>query len=116
MGALLGDYEKVLKAAADPARARILKLLEIQEQCVSDLIAILGLAQSTVSAHLQCLVEAGLAEGRREGKWSYYSLPSRAFNCFAPPVLALLLGWLADDALVRADKRRLKTLGTKIPR
>lgn len=113
MGGSLHDYEAVMKAVADPMRARILKLLENRELCVRDLIGILGLAQSTVSGHLVSLVKAGLVEGRRHGKWSYYSLPTRVGNHFAPPILALLMGWLDDDAQVRADKRRLRALNAK---
>lgn len=110
MGESLRDYETVMKAAGDPARARILKLLDGRELCVRELIEILGLSQSTVSGHLSILKGAGLVTSRRDGKWSYYSLAGRAGNRFAPPLLALLMGWLDDDPLVRADKRRLKTL------
>jgi len=113
MGGSLQDYEAVMKAAGDPVRARILKLLDGRELCVCDLIEILGLSQSTVSGHLSTLKAAGLVTGRRDGKWSYYSLAGRAGNRFAPPMLALLMGWLDDDPLVRADKRRLKTIAAR---
>lgn len=109
----ISDYESVLKAAADPARARILKLLEGRELCVCDLIEVLGLSQSTVSGHLSLLKKAGMVKDRREGRWAHYSLSNRKTNPYALPLLALMLGWLDDDANVRADRRRLAALKAK---
>ncbi|MHB8792248.1 MAG: ArsR/SmtB family transcription factor [Thermoleophilia bacterium] len=109
----ISDYESVLKAAADPVRARILKLLEGQELCVCELIEVLGLSQSTVSGHLSLLKKAGLVKDRREGRWAHYSLSDKKTNPYALPMLALMLGWLDDDAAVRADRRRLVALQAK---
>lgn len=106
----LKEYEAVLKAAGEPARARILKLLEGRELCVCQLIEVLGLSQATVSGHLAVLKQAGLVIDRKEGRWAYYSLSDRLMNRYAPPMMALLMGWLDDDPLVRADKRRLASL------
>ncbi|MHB9053271.1 MAG: ArsR/SmtB family transcription factor [Thermoleophilia bacterium] len=103
----LPDYEGVLKAAADPARARMLKLLEGRELCVCELMEVLGLGQSTISGHLSLLKKAGLVSARKDGRWVYYSLNAGKSNQYARPLLALLPGWLEDDARVRADRRRL---------
>ena len=103
----LVDYEKVLKAAADPARARMLKLLEGREVCVGDIMDVMSLGQSTISGHLSLLKQAGLVESRRDGRRVYYTLSGRKSNPYAQPMLALMLGWLEDDSLVRADRRRL---------
>ncbi|NIM04216.1 MAG: ArsR family transcriptional regulator, partial [Armatimonadetes bacterium] len=43
---MLRDYEAVLKAAADPNRARILKMLEGGEMCVCQIVTALELSQS----------------------------------------------------------------------
>lgn len=109
----LNDYEAVLKAAGEPVRARILKLLHGGELCVCQLLDILGLSQSTISGHLAILKNAGLVRDRKQGRWAYYSLSDRMANQYAPPVMALLMGWLDDDPLVRADKRRLAALKAK---
>lgn len=114
-GLLLKDYERVMKAAGDPTRARILKLLEDGEMCVKDMIAVLGLGQSTISGHLSVLRDAGLIKGRKAGRWAYYSLAERQKSSYASPLMALLFNWLDDDALVRADKRRLAALRPKSP-
>lgn len=41
---------------------------------MADLVAELGLAQSTVSAHVGCLRECGLVAGRPQGRQVFYSL------------------------------------------
>ena len=55
----------VLKALADPARLRLLSLIQASpdgEACVCDLTAPIGLSQPTVSHHLRILTESGLLE------------------------------------------------------
>lgn len=102
------DLELVLKAAGDPTRTRILKLLERGGLCVCQVQAVLGLAPSTVSKHLTILKNAGLVEDRRDGKWIRYSLTAEERNPFAKPTLAMLRGPLDRDPAVVADRRRLR--------
>src|SRR5660398_5575 len=80
----LNDYEIVLKAAADPARVRILKLLGGRELCVYQLMELLALSQSTISGHLSLLKKAGLVNDRRDGRWVHYSLCDKKRNQYAP--------------------------------
>ena len=49
--------------------------LFLGEHRVVELVAHLGLAQSTVSQHLACLRDCGLVTSRAEGRSSHYSLP-----------------------------------------
>jgi DNA-binding transcriptional ArsR family regulator len=51
-----------------------LQHLTLGEHRVVDLVAHLGLAQSTVSAHLSCLREYGLVIARAQGRASVYTL------------------------------------------
>jgi ArsR family transcriptional regulator len=63
------------RALADPARLRLLGLIQAQpggEACVCNLIEPLGLAQPTVTHHLQVLHRAGLLEREKRGVWVYY--------------------------------------------
>src|SRR4030042_5853797 len=69
--------QKVFKTLADPARMRILALLEREELAVQERMDVLGMAQSRVSRHLGILREAGLLRDRREGTYVFYR--------FAPP-------------------------------
>src|SRR5271165_2396887 len=65
---------KWLRLLSDPARVRILLLLEKEELSVAELQAILGMAQSSLSTHLSQLKQAGLVEDRRTGKNILYRL------------------------------------------
>ena len=59
---------------SDPTRLSIVKRMAAGETRVGDLAGELGLAQSTVSAHVACLRDCGLVEGRAQGRSVYYSL------------------------------------------
>jgi ArsR family transcriptional regulator len=64
-----------LKVIADPARLRLLSLIQAQpghEACVCHLTEPLGLTQPTVSHHLKVLLRAGLVEREQRGSWAYY--------------------------------------------
>jgi DNA-binding transcriptional ArsR family regulator len=102
----LRDYESVLKAAADPTRVRILKILEGGEMCVCQVIAILSLGQSTVSKHLFLLRTAGLIKDRRDRKWVHYSLDRGSDSPYATRMLRNLHGWLNDDPVIAKDRER----------
>jgi arsenate reductase/ArsR family transcriptional regulator len=102
----LRDYESVLKAAADPTRVRILKILEGGEMCVCQVIAILSLGQSTVSKHLFLLRAAGLIKDRRDRKWVHYSLDRGSESPYATRMLRNLRSWLNEDAVVAKDRKR----------
>jgi arsenate reductase/ArsR family transcriptional regulator len=102
------ELEVALKAAGDPTRTRILKLLAGGELCVCQIQAVLGIAPSTVSKHLSILKFAGLVEDRREGKWIHYRISTAADNPHARGVLTLLAGALDREPRVLEDRRRLK--------
>ncbi len=69
---------KILRAAAEPNRLRILLLLKAEELSVAELQEILVMGQSTISTHLSQLRHAGLVEDRRTGKSSFYRLSASA--------------------------------------
>ena len=99
-------YESVFKAAADPTRVRILKILEGGEMCVCQIIAVLSLGQSTVSKHLFLLRAAGLIKDRRDRKWVHYSLERGSDSPYAARMLRNLRGWLNDDPVIAKDRER----------
>ena len=100
---MLRDYEAVVKAAADPNRVRVLKMLEGGELCVCQIVAALGLSPSTVSKHLSLLHAAGLVEERKTGRWVHFRLAEAKVNEYALPLLKLIRGWMRDDAAIQAD-------------
>lgn len=74
----------LFRSLADPARLAIVRHLALGEYRVVDLTAHLGLAQSTVSAHLACLRDCGLVTSRPQGRASLFALARpELFDLFA---------------------------------
>ena len=68
------DNAKVFKAFCDENRLRILELLRSGEKCACVLLDDLHITQSTLSHHMKILCDSGVVQGRKEGKWVYYSI------------------------------------------
>ena len=65
---------ELFKAMADPGRVRILMALDVQEMCVCDLAALLGVSESAASHQMRILRNMNLVRNRREGQVLYYRL------------------------------------------
>ena len=63
----------LFRSLGDPSRLAILAHLMLGEHRVVELTEHLGLAQSTVSAHLRCLLDCNLVQVRAQGRASIYS-------------------------------------------
>ncbi len=75
------ELVKVFRALGDPARQRMLALLEAGgEVCVSDLARHFDMAQPSISHHLRVLREAGLVTARKQGKEVHYALDAGALR------------------------------------
>ena len=68
----------LFRSLGDPARLAIVRRLAAGPARVVDLTRTLGLAQSTVSGHLACLRDCGLAAARPQGRASVWSLTQPA--------------------------------------
>jgi ArsR family transcriptional regulator, cadmium/lead-responsive transcriptional repressor len=88
---------KLFRGFADPTRLALLLALTDGERRVTDLVAQLGVAQSTVSGHLACLKDCGLVTDRPQGRAVYYRVAT-------PEVYGLLV----------AAERLLAKTGTAI--
>ena len=64
--------EKLLGAAGDSTRIKILLLLSEREMCVCELESALGLTQPTASHHLGVLEQADLVERSKKERWVFY--------------------------------------------
>src|SRR3954469_24970397 len=82
--AALSAASCMFRSLGDPTRLAILRHLGLGEHRVIDLTAHIGLAQSTVSAHLACLRDCGLVASRPQGRASLWSLDA------APELLDVL--------------------------
>ena len=66
----------VFKAFCDENRIRILRLLLSVEKCACKLLEELSISQPTLSHHMKILCDSGIVIGRKEGKWTHYSISS----------------------------------------
>jgi DNA-binding transcriptional ArsR family regulator len=79
--------DKIFQALADPSRRAIFESLTRGEAAVKDLTARFDISQPAVSQHLSALKEAGLVNGRRDGRCVYYRVEPRGMKP--------LINWIA---------------------
>jgi SAM-dependent methyltransferase len=105
------DLGALCRLLGDEARLRLLRVLTVERLNVTELTAVLGLAQSGISRHLGLLKEAGLVEESREGGYVFYAAASPNGNALRADVWTVLKNRFAEtagDAAVQADDARLK--------
>jgi ubiquinone/menaquinone biosynthesis C-methylase UbiE len=103
----MSRVSEIFRSLADPTRLRILRLLRAMELSVGELAQVLGQSQPRVSRHVKILIDAGLAERRKEGSWVFLSVGRAEL---AAPLFDLLDSWEdADggDPWATADVARL---------
>ena len=64
----------MFKARCDENRIRILKLLQSGEKCACVLLDDLQITQPTLSHHMKILCDSEIVVGRKDGKWTHYSI------------------------------------------
>jgi len=68
------ENAKIFKAFCDETRLKVLELLQSGEKCACVLLEKVNVKQPTLSHHMKILVESGIVNARKEGKWMYYSI------------------------------------------
>lgn len=112
MKALVG----LLRALADENRLRVLFALHQGELCACQLAALLRLAPSTVSQHMNILRRAGLVAAEKRGRWMYYRMADEEASAPAGKAMALLGAWREDaPAAIRRDRERLGAILRRDP-
>jgi DNA-binding transcriptional ArsR family regulator len=102
-----GVEDKVFQALADPSRRAIFESLTRGEAAVKDLTARFDISQPAISQHLAALKDAGLVNGRREGRCVYYRVEPRGMKP--------LIDWIAQYRAFWTDRvDRLTQLLDKI--
>lgn len=71
---------KIFHALADPSRRAIFESLTRGEVAVRDLTTRFDISQPAISQHLAALKDAGLVNGRREGRNVYYRVEPRGLK------------------------------------
>ena len=77
------DEEKtatVFKAFCDENRIRILDMLSTGEKCACRLLEEIDVTQPTLSHHMKILCDSGIVVGRKEGKWTHYSISQKGID------------------------------------
>ncbi len=103
----MSNAPEIFGCLADLTRLRILALLRAMELSIGEIAQVLGQSQPRVSRHVKILIDAGLAERRKEGSWVFLSLGPSAR---VAPLFALLDSWTAidgEDPWTIADAARL---------
>jgi ArsR family transcriptional regulator len=68
------DSALFFKALSDTNRLMIIDMLSCGELCACVILEKFNITQPTLSHHMKTLCDCGLVNGRKEGKWVYYSL------------------------------------------
>lgn len=85
------DYARLFKSLSDPNRLMILDMLSCGELCACVILEKFNISQPTLSHHMKILCDCNLVNGRKEGKWIYYSLnldTVQAFRAFFEKITA----------------------------
>jgi ArsR family transcriptional regulator len=83
MSTVAVDAERIAelgKALSEPVRVQMLDVLRRSAEpvCQCELVPLFEIPQSTLSHHVNKLVDAGLVTVERRHKWAYYSVPDDA--------------------------------------
>ncbi len=87
------------RSLGEPMRLKILRLLEVREMTVGQLVGQLHSSQANISKHLKVLVDAGILARRAEGTAAYYSIAD-------PVIIAVcdtVCNGLAEKLKIRAE-------------
>jgi ArsR family transcriptional regulator, arsenate/arsenite/antimonite-responsive transcriptional repressor len=109
-----GNSTKLFKALSDINRLRILKALQSRILCACEIRELLGLANSTVSQHLDVLKDAGFIIDQKDGRWVNYMINPRPNDVRINSVLSSLDFWINDENLVIKDKKTITVLDRNI--
>jgi ArsR family transcriptional regulator len=107
------EFIKVMKALSDPARVKIIKMLQQKTLCVCEIQTSLDKAQSTTSKHLKILEDAGLITYQKDGLWVNYKIADGGQSPFAASLIGNLRHWLNDDPEIREMAARLPEIDRK---
>ena len=107
----MDDLLKPLKTLGDESRVKMLWILEDRELCSCEIQEAVGLAQSTVSRHLQLLEDAGFVVSQKTGRWKHYR-----FHPHPMPLVQGLLSVLRLAAAANPEAHRMREQAASIHR
>jgi len=97
------QFNRISKALAEPRRVEILEAIaQVEELSCGEIVEKFPVSQATISHHIKELVNAGLAEPRRDGQYCYYRI--------CPEVLANYIAELQQLVLISQAKQKSQDL------
>lgn len=76
------DVALICKALGDSNRLEIAQMLSDGEKCGCKLLERFEITQPTLSHHMKILVDCGLVNDRKAGKWHHYSLNCETLTAY----------------------------------
>jgi ArsR family transcriptional regulator len=107
----LNSAVDVLKSIADKNRLRIVLMLNRRPMCVCELDTVLGIALSTISAHLKQLRSAGVIVSEKDGRWVTYGISEDAS---IQTIVKAFAKQLADDKQIIQDYASIADLSREV--
>ena len=92
------DVALVCKALGDSNRLEIVKMISDGEKCGCKILEKFSITQPTLSHHMKILVESGLVNDRKEGKWHYYSVNKEVMIEFCVFIRGLCKGATENES------------------
>jgi DNA-binding transcriptional ArsR family regulator len=91
--AIAVEYASWFRALADPSRVQLVELLARRGEpmSVGQIVAVMGLAQSTVSQHLKILTEVRFVLVEAAGNSRRYRINANCVSCF-PSAADVVMG------------------------
>jgi len=94
------------KALGDTNRLMIVDMLSCGELCGCNILEKFNITQPTLSHHMKILCDCGLVIGRKEGKWTYYTLNEQMVQKFKNFLTAITSS--KEDCICKGCERDCK--------
>jgi ArsR family transcriptional regulator len=105
----MGKLKKLFSALSDQSRLRIIAALkEYEDMCACQIVELLQLTGATTSKHLSILMQAGVLDRYKEGRWVHYHL-DYSNNC-CDQVMEWLEEQLYQTNTIKDDQLALKEI------
>ena len=119
MAAKEEQFIKVLGVLSEGVRYKILSLIASKgKMTAKDILSGFDFTQPTLSHHMACLVEAGLVNVERKGRFAYYSVNRETIDLVSSGITALKTGSKRsskdkvaetdDDGKIKKSKKKKK--------
>jgi len=106
---IMGNLVRLFSALSDRNRLRIIAALkECSDLVACQIVELLGVSGATTSKHLSILMQTGVIDSYKEGRWVHYRL-NRANHNYSQ-----VIGWLEDQlyqsATIENDRNALREI------